>query len=202
MQEMAQQILNQDKNTMNDTQREIIERAIQNDGKVSTADYERAWQAYNQCIVDKGYNPQPLVQIEGIYLDGYSLDTSYTEELQQKFENDESSCLCENVLEVQSLYKASKGNPNLLTGDDAIVDCLRRENLVPKSYTVKNFSQDQTQYTEIRAKSGQPFAPETLKKAAESLSFDLDNNAARLCLATNGANVLLRSNAPRWHPFK
>ncbi|WP_125963694.1 hypothetical protein [Bifidobacterium dolichotidis] len=198
---MAQQILNQDNNTMNDTQREIIERAIQNNGKVSDADYERAWQAYNQCLVDKGYNPQPLVQVEGIYLSSFDRDSIDNEELQQKFEQDVNSCLFGNVMEVQGLYTAGKDNPNLIAGQEAAVDCLHRRNLVPESYTLADFEREDTQYHDTFANSKDPFALDTRKKASEKLSFNLDDSVARLCLVANGAAYFFNKDQPRWHPF-
>ncbi|WP_125963692.1 hypothetical protein [Bifidobacterium dolichotidis] len=200
---MAQQTLDQNKDTMNDTQREIIERAIQNDGKISDADYERAWQSYNQCIVNKGYNPQPLTQIEGIYLDGVYMPANKADDaLQQKFESDLWSCTTENNREVQHLYSISKGNPNLIAGDAAAVDCLHRNNLVPKNYTLKEFTQEKEQYDNIHAESEDPASLATAQKAANSLSFDLNDNTTKLCLVANNAQYFFDNIRPQWQPFK
>ena len=54
--------------TMSDQQRSALERAVQNDGKVSRSDYERAWSDYRQCIVDKGYSVPELQRYSsGVY---------------------------------------------------------------------------------------------------------------------------------------
>ena len=68
LKDYIQSLLDADKGTMSDQQRSALERAVQNDGKVSRSDYERAWSDYRQCIVDKGYSVPELQRYSsGVY---------------------------------------------------------------------------------------------------------------------------------------
>ena len=63
------------------------------------------------------------------------------------------------------------GNPNLYADQaQAVVDCLHRDSLVPKDYTVSRFNK------EFSGTDG-------------NTSFDMQNLQVRSCLVSNGYNV-------------
>lgn len=181
LKDYIQSLLDADKGTMSDQQRSALERAVQNDGKVSRSDYERAWSDYRQCIVDKGYSVPELQRYSsGVYaLPSY--DTSKaTREQTSKLNEDLVTCDQLHITNIDTVYKLQIGNPTLSTNSSAVaVDCLRRENVKPKSYTV-----------------------EQLEKDLVSDHNGLTNNAKALdCLVTSGVNVTPADETP-WQPFQ
>lgn len=85
-----------------------------------------------------------------------------------------------HITNIDTVYKLQIGNPTLSTNSSAVaVDCLRRENVKPKSYTV-----------------------EQLEKDLVSDHNGLTNNAKALdCLVTSGVNVTPADETP-WQPFQ
>ena len=126
-----------------DYEREILERAKANGG-VSVTDYEQTWSRYKQCMLDKGYKEIILVKFpNGIYH-----EASYrggTERQMAKYHKDVNICMAD-VGAVAQVYQMQIGNPTLFSDkNEAIVDCFRRNNLVPLTYTAQQYAQERAE---------------------------------------------------------
>lgn len=73
-------MLDSDGGKISDQQKSALEKAASG-GKVSQADYERAWADYKQCIIDKGYAEPTFDKYDnGIYaLPSYNTDDASKE---------------------------------------------------------------------------------------------------------------------------
>ena len=175
-----------------DEQTAMLQRAVDNDGVVSRADYEAAWNNYKQCLVDKGYTSPPLVVYpNGIY-DYPEVDPSVklTEEQIQKLLQDEIYCYSVNTMNINDLYNVAFGNAGLLTdSDEATVDCFHKRGLVPSSYTKEQYLDERDAYGETQDKS--------------TLSYDPFNMEIRECEVANGKKFVHEGDRslPTWKPF-
>lgn len=145
-------------------QREVVEEVAET-GRVSVGDYERSWNDYKQCMVDKGYKEIILED----YSNGMHAEAPHktgTDAQEQQYGEDRHDCSMENVNYVNLLFGLQQGNPGLLANEsEAIVSCLRREELVPASYTAEQFD----------------------KELSEGIySFDEASAASRSCQIANG----------------
>ena len=162
-----------------DYQRDVLRRSIKR-GRISAKDYETAWSDYKQCVLDKGYREVILVKMyNGVYAEASS--TGGTKRQYEQFDKAENDCRMEYLDQIDLLYKIQVGNPSLYADqDEAVVDCLRRKNVVKDSYTAKDFRRE--------VSSGRH-------------SFDWGGNKdANACLVSNGY-VYLKSDTPLEHPF-
>ena len=90
---------------------------------------------------------------------------------ESRYSDDSTECGDEYVADVQDVYGIIVGNPNLYADQaQAVVDCLHRDSLVPKDYTVSRFNK------EFSGTDG-------------NTSFDMQNLQVRSCLVSNGYNV-------------
>ncbi len=121
-------------------EREVLERAKANGG-VSVTDYEQTWSRYKQCMLDKGYKEIILIK----YPNGMYREASYrggTEQQMAKYHNDANICMAD-VGAVAQVYQMQIGNPALFSNmNEAIVDCFRRNSLVPLTYTAQQYAQE------------------------------------------------------------
>lgn len=120
-----------------DAQLEILRRIVDT-GTVTPGDYARAWSNYTSCVTAKG-DPEPVLiryangMISQAAIDGASM----------KGNNSYASCEWKETNYVDLLYGILIGNPNLYQDpDEAIVDCLHKANVVPMSYTAKDYAKD------------------------------------------------------------
>ncbi|WP_169171445.1 hypothetical protein [Bifidobacterium oedipodis] len=178
LQAYATQLLEADNGSMDTEQRDILQRVAET-GEVSVSDYEAAWQRYQTCVVDKGYNrPQLLTYSNGIHQANsetmtaeQAADLTYAE----KMAKDYDACMIAHVDGINALYMAQVANPNLYANhDEGAVDCLRRGGLVPKSYTLEDYREDQDKM----AHKSDGKDPET--------GLDMDNPDVLACMAANG----------------
>lgn len=178
LKDYVQSLLDSDSDSMSAQQKAALERAVQNDGKVSQSDYK-------QCIVDKGYSAPELYKYSsGVYaLPTYDTPGGTASEQQKsskRLNEDLSACSMLHITDISTVYKLQIGNPGLSTDTSAVaVDCLRRENVKPKSYTAEQLDKD----------------------LASSEGGLTDNAKALNCLVVSGINAA-PSNAPVWHPFE
>ena len=126
-----------------DYEREILERAKANGG-VSVTDYEQTWSRYKQCMLDKGYKEIILIKYpnglyhEAPYQEGTTLQMA-------KHDQDMQTCMAD-VGAVAQVYQMQIGNPTLFSDkNEAIVDCFRRNNLVPLTYTAQQYAQERAE---------------------------------------------------------
>lgn len=152
-----------------ESQKTILDKA-KSTGEISTSDYEKAWSDYRQCMIDKGYKEIKLIKYpSGLYAEaGHKQGTTIQE---SRYSDDSTECGDEYVADVQDVYGIIVGNPNLYADQaQAVVDCLHRDSLVPKDYTVSRFNK------EFSGTDG-------------NTSFDMQNLQVRSCLVSNGYNV-------------
>ncbi|TPF86108.1 hypothetical protein BW13_07825 [Bifidobacterium sp. UTCIF-37] len=127
-----------------DSAREILTRAKANGG-VTVSDYERTWMNYKQCLLDKGYKEIILNKYpNGIYEEAAYYANGTPSQI-QKFDQDRQLCF-KDVGPVNEVFSMQQGNPNLAANvNEAIVDCLHRNNLVPKEYTAKQYAAERAE---------------------------------------------------------
>ena len=181
LKEYAQSLLDADGDSMSDRQKSALEKAASG-GKVSQADYERAWADYKQCIIDKGYAEPTFDKYDnGIYaLPSYNTDGA-SKEAVRKLNDDLTSCSMLHVTDINTVYRLQLGNPELLLDDrEVAVDCLRKEGIKPKNYTVDKLEKD--------------------LESGESAGLR-DNRKALTCLVTAGVNVTA-SDERIWYPLR
>ena len=110
-------MLDSDGGKISDQQKSALEKAASG-GKVSQADYERAWADYKQCIIDKGYAEPTFDKYDnGIYaLPSYNTDDASKEAI-RKLNDDLTSCSMLHVTDINTVYRLQLGNPKLLLAD-------------------------------------------------------------------------------------
>ena len=167
--EYIDQILRQDSGqAASEWQKTVLQNAKGGKG-ISASDYEKAWSNYTSCMTGKGYKPFNLDRYpNGIYHMPARMTGTPAQE--QKYRSDYYDRYYANVDALDSVYSMQVGNPSLIKDqDEAIVDCLKRDNLVDKSYTA----------SDLRRERG-------LDGGKGRYSFDRRNMSVRGCLVANG----------------
>lgn len=193
LKEYEQRLLNldaqrsDDQTPMSSQQKEILQRAIDNGGTISIADYEAAWANYKQCMVDKGYTTPVVIKYQngmmqeaGAYIDPASGK-------RDKFTEDDTDCKFTHVVAVDTVYGMQTGNPQLYSDPyPGTVDCLKQEGLADAKYTVKQFTDD----------------IEKFRAYDSSATVDLSNPIAAGCMAANHLVIVrLGDEEPTWYPL-
>ncbi|KFI48110.1 hypothetical protein [Bifidobacterium biavatii] len=168
---------------MADSQLEMLKRALNNDGKISTSDYERSWSDYSQCIMDRGWSKPVLNHFPNGIIDNSGMNLGgLTEQQHKQVMQDVIECSNLYTVGVDAVYGMQVGNPSLWQDlDQAIVDCLHKNNLVSKEY-------DADQYQKDFNNRG---------KGETVLNFD--DMSVRGCLAANGSTLSNQSDE-LWDP--
>lgn len=190
---------------MSEQQQDILRRALDHDGSISRGDYDAAWSRYQDCMVAKGYT-KPVTEefTDGLrsnvmhpYMEGW------TKAQQSKFFEDNTHCKQLEYLYVDEIYRANLGNPNQYTDmDTAVVDCLRRKNLVSNQYTLTQFKQEDAQYNDVAVKNFTTDRYDEHGEAASKFSFDLNDPATVTCFIANGKDYYFREDtSPIWNPL-
>ncbi|WP_205832698.1 hypothetical protein [Bifidobacterium oedipodis] len=150
-----------------DGARAVLERA-KAEGGVSISDYEQAWMNYKQCLTDRGYKQIILIKYpNGMYDE--AAHAAGTDAQEQKYHEDTIACSAD-LGPVDLVYGVQQGNPNLFSNtNEAIVDCLKRNDLVPKDYDAKAYALDK-------------------QKELDDRSYDVYDMEVRACEVAN--NVL------------
>lgn len=194
-----------DSSTMSEQQQDILRRALDHDGVIPRSDYDAAWSRYQDCMVAKGYTKPVTEEFTGglrsnvmhPYMEGW------TKAQQSKFFEDDTHCKQLEYLYVDEIYRANLGNPNQYTDmDTAVVDCLRRENLVNNQYTLTQFKQEDAQYNDVATKNFTTDRYDERGEAASKFSFDLNDPATVTCFIANGKDYYFREDtSPIWNPL-
>lgn len=102
-------------------------------------------------MVHKGYTEPPLQTVNGVVINLVHFNFSgVSEEQQMKFHHDFGACFDRNVMYVESAYRDDVANPELYRDlDVAMVDCLRRHELVPVEYTVAQYRRESDAFTNM-----------------------------------------------------
>ncbi|RSX58887.1 hypothetical protein [Bifidobacterium samirii] len=171
----AEQLLERDGDVLAPAQYEVLEQAART-GEISAADYAAAWSDFSSCVVDSGYPRPDYYMLEnGLYQGGsitappeYNGDIAYGERLLEA----SSVCKTAHLIAIQEFYQAQAGNPNLYADrSEGAVDCLRRAELVPQSYTIAQYREERDLWNHN--------AP------APDMILDLNSAEVRGCLAAN-----------------
>ncbi len=175
-----------------DEQTAMLQRAVDNGGVVSRADYEAAWNNYKQCLVDKGYvAPQLVTYPNGIHdLPRGDPSVRLSTEQSKKLTQDEVYCYSVYTINVNDLYNLAFANDALLTdSQQAIVDCFHKQGLMPVSYTKEQYLKEWDEYGETGDMT--------------VFSFDPLDMGIRECQTANGMGVDYgpNDNLPTWKPF-
>lgn len=192
---------------MSDRQKAILNRALQNNGDISKADYDTAWSNFQQCVVDKGYKSPVITQYaNGLRGTTFLVDVGDRgDEVLRKVLSDEGLCLQQEYGSVSDIYRMSVDNPGMIQDhDEGVADCLRRHTLVDKSYTGKDFSKEREESQELYSKliESHP-TQEATTQSWDAYSFDMQDAQAQVCLVTNSIDIRaeLPDDSEVWHPF-
>jgi hypothetical protein len=162
---------------MNDPNNTAGDRAkleqIKQDGGVTLQQYESAWSDYKECMADKGYKQIILTKFpNGLYME--AMHKTGTSAQEQQYGEDQDYCQNQHTRVVSMIYEVMQGNPTFLSNQsEAIVDCLHRNDLVPKDYTVEDYGKDQS---------------------AEKPEYDRNDMGVRSCQLANSSYVSLQDD--------
>lgn len=196
-------VLDMDGANLKPEQSEMLNRALKNDGKVSHADYEQAWRNYQQCMVSKGYQPEPLMRYQdGLYASTTVRNTLPSKEQEEKFQHDFGECRSGYVTYVDELYRMAIGNQSLFFDPTvAIVQCLKEKELVPASYTPQRFSEERDRYLELLGEYREEGSADANARARrESFTPDFGKADVMTCMVSNGWDPPSDERAP-WNPL-
>ena len=190
---------------MQQEQIDMLDRALRNGARVSRADYEQAWENYQQCMISKGYTREPVQRYaNGLYASSSATNTEHmTKEQVTKFDEDYRECRVAYVLYVDETYRMAAGNADLLIDPSTgTVQCLRTKALAPKNYTARQFSEEKQKYYELVPKYQYENAlPDANARAArEAFGIDLGNAGVMTCLVANGWDPPV-DGQQRWKPL-
>lgn len=158
---------------VDDYERPILEQA-KKEGQVSAAAYEKVWSDYKTCMVDRGFKEPKLERFPNGMMDIMS-HMPGTDAQEEAWKDAYADCYL-RFDHVQRLYGQQQGNPNLYANaEEAVVDCMKREGVVPASYTVKDFNDGQTL-----------LQTEGFTDAKDKLGYDFGDQRVRGCKAAQG----------------
>lgn len=174
-----------------DEETAMLQRAVDNGGVVSRADYEAAWNNYKQCLVDKGYvAPQLYKYPHGLYDLPSTNSNGITQEQGEKAQADAVYCYSTYTMQVNDQYSLQFGNETLTSDDyQAIVDCLHKQGVAPASYTKEQFKNDVEERRDRLASGDDSASPQDASASANEESayhIDFDDPNASECLVANG----------------
>lgn len=186
---------------MDKSQRAMLERALANDGMISQSDYLTAWGNYKQCMVGKGYTAPPLRSINNVYIRQQKIDGhSMSEEQNSKFGEDNADCLQRYSLAVDEIYRENVANPRLYRDPQvAVVDCLHRNNLVAKDYTVRRYKEEWDSFLNVD-RADVRTDRELYVKGYTQFSFDFGDSQVRTCVVANDSNLFV-GELEAWKPL-
>lgn len=188
-------------NDIDESQKTMLKRALSNDGVVTRSDYLTAWDNYRQCMVGRGYTPPPMPTIDDLYIRQQKIDPSgMSAEQNSKFEQDSMDCHHRYVLAVDEIYRENMANPNMYRDPaTAVVDCLHRNNLVARDYTVRQYMKA---WDSLSDEKGAPAADEreVYERWRARFGLDFGNPKVRTCVAANDSN-LFGDKLEAWKPL-
>ena len=147
---------------LSDYETTVLTKAREQGGVVTQ--YEQAWSRYKQCMTDLGYKNVILDHLpNGLYQRVMS-DTIPDQAKYDKAMRDDDDCY-DDIAVIAQVYNAQIGNVHFYTDiDEGFIDCLRRNSLVPISYTADQYSEE---------------------RASQQLSFNLNDPEVVGCAVAN-----------------
>lgn len=123
-------------------QRKVLNRA-KKQGGVSRSDYEQAWSDYKTCMVEQGYAGIVILD----YANGMKSEAAHqtgTDAQEHRYLKARWACENRYTSYINDIYGVQQGNPNLYADQkDGFVDCLKRNRLVPRSYSAKDYARQE-----------------------------------------------------------
>jgi hypothetical protein len=119
-----------------DFERKVLDSAIKT-GSISAADYEQAVSVYLKCTSAAGVTIDAIKQPNGIYK---WVPQGVTD--LNKYGEVTNKCADGTTMRIEGLYKLQVANPNMLSSDEAVVECFHKNNVGPKGYDAKQFDKD------------------------------------------------------------
>lgn len=154
---------------LSDYQREILSDAKER-GELLLSDYERAWSDYKSCMVQRGYKNIIVMT----YPNGMHDEAAHakgTDAQEQHYSDAMFECQSTYTSYVDSIFGVQQGNPKLYSNtSEGLVDCLKRNNLVPAGYTLEQYLKEDKGYD----------------GTGSSYSFDKDDPEVKGCQVANG----------------
>jgi hypothetical protein len=130
-----------------------FERQALADGKISQTEYDEAYQRWLDCM-RQAFPPETSgFQITLVRQDSGAYETevgpfSDAKPAPKDLETTTESCRRGTTMVVAGLYTSMKINPENRPLLQLIVDCLKRHEIVPQTYTTENLQADQTRDAE------------------------------------------------------
>ncbi len=121
---------------LSDFERDVFERAVET-GRIDPADYEEAFQRYEACMSDLGYQDTWVMGPDGIYqiTPPQSVITGGQAALDEYGERG-TDCADGTTMRIEATYGQQQNNPNLLADPREIaIECLQGLGAVPEDYS-------------------------------------------------------------------
>ena len=156
---------------MDESQKDMLERAKANGGEISVADYEEAWSNFKQCMVQLGYTtPVTIPYANGLYSRPVMNIEGMTSEQADKLFEDDSTCSFTYLNAVNMVYRLQVGNPSLEQDPyNAAVECIRQGKTLPADYGADRLREDVQRRTE-----------------GDDPELDMTDSTVVSCLVANG----------------
>lgn len=136
-----------------------FEREVFADDQITPAEYDEAVRLYVECV-NRTIPPEfGAVTARKNEFGMYGYDSPPMPEAQQvswnrAYEQAHEKCRVGTTALIEPLFVDKIMNPLRLSPDEQIVECLKRKDLVPDSYTVENFKADSGVAAGAEAKPG------------------------------------------------
>ncbi len=125
---------------LSEFEREVFERAVKT-GSISQADYDEAFNRYEQCVSDLGYKdtweklPNGLYRITPPPLANQAAVDKYREQTEE--------CADGTTMRIEGIFTQQQSNPNLNADPRAVaIQCLLKGGHTDASYTADDFERD------------------------------------------------------------
>lgn len=121
-----------------------FEKDVLADGKIEQAEYAEAWQRYISCMQENGFPNTTLVgpDADGLYSEQTTSTGSANGDDVDANMSASYDCATGTTLLIAEIYKQQSVNPQHLTFEDAVVDCLIAEGLVDSDYTAEDLNRE------------------------------------------------------------
>ena len=106
-----------------------FEREVLADGKINEQEYETSRQLYRSCMEERGYSVE--FRDDG----GSTIGAPGPETTTEDFDADDADCETGTTLVIAVLYETIRANPDNVDRMQQVVDCLKRNEIVPEGYT-------------------------------------------------------------------
>ncbi|GAA3219239.1 hypothetical protein ACFP63_16035 [Oerskovia jenensis] len=158
---------------LSDFEREVFERAVET-GEISAVDYEEAFNRYQACMLDLGYQDTWTKGPDGLFQITPPASITQDPKAAEEYMERGSDCADGTVMRIEATYGQQQNNADLLADPrEVAVQCLQTLGAVPADYSPEDLE------TELQG---------DLQKA----SFDAKDPEANQCLRGAGFAIALQ----------